>query len=133
MSAFIGGLLLASTVGVGGFLLVVFFVKRLLAWLDEHDYIIYNGHVPTYGSLGNAFMELHQLAEPQKAYVLEMKEELKLKREEDGEAGSANPDALHGGGSRSPRNTSLGTNSHLRSRTEVISFLACESAMPFYR
>ncbi|MDA1315205.1 MAG: hypothetical protein O2968_17880 [Acidobacteria bacterium] len=94
MLSLIGGLLLASTLGVGGFLLLVFFVKRLLAWLDKHDYIIYyNGHVPTYGSLGNAFMELHQLAEPQKAYVLEMKEDLKKKREEDGEADTHDPGA----------------------------------------
>lgn len=91
MLSLIGGLLLASTLGVGGFLLLVFFVKRLLAWLDKHDYIIYNGHVPTYGSLGNAFMELHQLAEPQKAYVLEMKEDLKKKREEGGEADTHDP------------------------------------------
>jgi hypothetical protein len=93
MSGLIGGLLFASTVGFAGFLLVVFFVKRLLAWLDEHDYIIYNSHTPTYGSLGNAFMELQQLAEPQRAYVLEMKEELKVKREEEGEAGADDPTA----------------------------------------
>jgi len=94
MSALIGALLFAGTVGTAAVLLVIFFVKRLLAWLDEHDYIIYNGHVPTYGSLGNAFMELQQLAEPQKKYVLEMKEELTQKREEDGDAGPDDPDGF---------------------------------------
>jgi len=93
MSALVGGLLFASTIGFAGFLLAVFFVKRLLRWLDEHDYIIYNGHTPTYGSLGNAFMELPQLAEPQRAYVLEMTKELKQQREEEGEAGPDDPTA----------------------------------------
>jgi len=98
MTGLIGGLLFVSTVGAGGFLLVVFFVKRLLAWLGEHDYIIYNGQVPAYGSLGNAFMELQAIAEPQRAYVLEMKEEQEQKREEDGEAGPHDPTAhLHTG------------------------------------
>ena len=91
MSALIGGLLFASTLGLAGFLVVVFFVKRLLAWLDEHDYIIYNGHTPTYGSLGNACMELQKLAEPQKEHVLEMREEEKRRREEDDEAGPDDP------------------------------------------
>ena len=91
MSALMGGLLFVSTIGFAGFLLVVFFVKRLLAWLDEHDYIIYNGHTPTYGSLGNAFMELQKLAEPQKEYVLEVRDEEKHKREEEGEAGPDDP------------------------------------------
>ena len=67
--------------------LLVFFLKRLLAWLDRHGYITYTGHVPTYGSLGNAFLELQSLAEPHKKYVIEMREEQETKQEEDGEAG----------------------------------------------
>ncbi|MCP5113642.1 MAG: hypothetical protein GY953_22645 [bacterium] len=66
--------------------LIVFFLKRLLGWLDRHGYITYTGHVPTYRSLGNAAINLQSLAEPGKQYVIEMKQEQEEDREEDGEA-----------------------------------------------
>lgn len=69
---------------------IVFLLKRVLAWLDRHGYICYTGHVPTYGSLGNAFLELQSLAEPQKQHVIEVHEDEKNKLVEDDEAG---PDA----------------------------------------
>ncbi len=67
--------------------LIVFFLKRLLGWLDRHGYITYTGHVPTYRSLGNAAIDLQSLAEPGKRYVIEMRQEQEEDREEDGEAG----------------------------------------------
>ena len=56
-----------------GIILFIFFLKRALAWLDDRYLITYTGHVPTYGTLGNAFLELQTLAQPENEYVIEMK------------------------------------------------------------
>jgi len=76
-----------------GFVLGIFFLKRGLAWLDDRFWITYTGHVPTYGTLGNAFMELQAIAQPEKQYVIEMKEDEKQKKEENDVAGLAGPPA----------------------------------------
>jgi len=75
-----------------GIILFIFFLKRGLAWLDDRFLITYTGHVPTYGTLGNAFLELQSLAQPEKHYVIEMKEDQKQKKEQDDIAGSDPPD-----------------------------------------
>ena len=64
-----------------GLVLCIFFLKRGLAWLDDRYLITYSGHVPTYGTLANAFLELQGLAQPEKQYVIEMKEDEKQKKE----------------------------------------------------
>jgi hypothetical protein len=74
-------------------ILGIFFLKRGLAWLDDRFLITYTGHVPTYGTLGNAFLELQSLAQPEKQYVIEMKEDEQQKKEQDDIAGSDHPDA----------------------------------------
>jgi hypothetical protein len=66
-----------------GIILLIFVLKRGLAWLDDRFWITYTGHVPTYGTLGNAFLELQSLAQPEKQYIIEMKEDEKQKKEED--------------------------------------------------
>ena len=71
-----------------GILLFVFFLKRLLGWLDRHGYITYTGHVPTYGTLGNAFLELQSIMEPEKQHVIEMRVEQEEMRKEEDEAGT---------------------------------------------
>jgi hypothetical protein len=76
-----------------GILLIIFFLKRCLAWLDDRFWITYSGHVPTYGTLGNAFLELQSLAQPEKQYVIEMKEDEKQKKEQDDIGGSVDPSA----------------------------------------
>jgi hypothetical protein len=76
-----------------GIILLIFLLKRALAWLDDRFWITYTGHVPTYGTLGNAFLELQSLAQPEKQYVIEMKEDEKQKKEEDDIAGSDNANA----------------------------------------
>ncbi len=75
------------------FILGIFFLKRGLAWLDDRFLITYTDHVPTYGTLGNAFLELQSLAQPEKQYVIEMKEDEKQKKEQDDIAGSDHPGA----------------------------------------
>jgi hypothetical protein len=76
-----------------GIILIIFFLKRGLAWLDDRFWITYTGHVPTYGTLGNAFLELQSLAQPEKQYVIEMREDEKQKKEQDDIGGSGDPSA----------------------------------------
>ena len=76
--------------------ILIFLLKRLLAWLDRHGFITYTGHTPTYGSVGNAFLNLQATVDPGKQYVLEMREEQEEEREEDGEAGPDDPTAYRG-------------------------------------
>jgi hypothetical protein len=78
--------------GLGLFIYVaiviaIFFLKRGLAWLDDRFWITQGGHAPTYGTLGNAFLELQAIAQPEKQHVIEMKEDEKLKKEQDDAAG----------------------------------------------
>ena len=74
-------------------ILIIFFLKRGLAWLDDRFWITHSGHAPTYGTLGNAFLELQSLTQPEKQYVIEMKEDGKQKKEQDDTGGSADPSA----------------------------------------
>jgi len=66
--------------------LFVFFLKRTLAWMDRRGWVSYHSHVPTYGSLGNAFMEIQAIVQPEKAYVLELKEAQKQEKRDDDDA-----------------------------------------------
>ena len=85
------GLLVFSLAIFVGIVLLVFFLRRLLWWMEQRGWIMYMGDPPTYGSLGNAFMELQKFAQPQYEYVLEQQEEQEKKMEEDGEAGPDDP------------------------------------------
>jgi hypothetical protein len=69
--------------------LFVFFLRRLLWWMDQRGWIFYSGDPPTYGSLGNAFQQLQSLGEPQVKYFLEEKQE--EKSEQDDECGPDDP------------------------------------------
>jgi hypothetical protein len=85
---------LAGIMFLAGIVLLVFFLKRLLAWMDKRGWITYTGNVPTYHTLGNAFLELQSLAQPEKQYVIQMKEQRKQKREED-DAGGPDKSGSH--------------------------------------
>jgi len=69
--------------------LFVFFLRRLLAWMDRRGWIMYSGNPPTYGSLGNAFQQLQSIYQPSVEYVLEEKQREKV--EEDDEGGPDDP------------------------------------------
>ncbi len=59
--------------------------------MDERDWIVYRGDVPTYGSLGNAFLKIQAIFEPQKQYVQEQKKEEEQKRDREDVGGSDDP------------------------------------------
>ena len=79
---------------LGGFVAVVlfvFFLRKLLCWMDERGWIIYSGDPPTYGTLGRALLELQGIAQPQQQYVLEAKEKEEKKVEAEDEGGPDDP------------------------------------------
>jgi hypothetical protein len=69
-------------------LVFVLALRRLLEWTEDRGWIIYVNDSPTYGSLGNAFLALQSIVEPEKQYVLEARQQEEMKEEDDGEAGS---------------------------------------------
>ncbi len=80
----------------GPFLLLVFFLKRALAWMDHRGWVSYRSHVPAYGTLGNAFLEIQAIAQPEKAYLLELKEDERQKRQDYDSGGTDHPAAEPG-------------------------------------
>ena len=68
---------------------LLFGLDRLMLWLERRGWIYYRRSKPhSSGTLGNAFLELQQLAEPTVRHVLE--ERRAEKREED-DAGEPPP------------------------------------------
>ncbi len=61
-------------------------IKKLVLWLDRRGWINYSGdpRLPSYGTAGNAFLALQAIMEPQKKYVLEIKQEEKAEQEDEG-------------------------------------------------
>ena len=76
----------------GPILLFVFSLKRALAWMDRRGWVSYHSHVPIYGSLGNAFLEIQAIGQPEMAYILELREDEQEKRQ-DSDSGGRGPEA----------------------------------------
>jgi hypothetical protein len=74
-------------------LILVLTLRRVILWLDERGYIFYTGNPSTYGSLGNSFLELQHLAQPEIQYLLEAKDDEDLHKEDAGVAGSPDTSA----------------------------------------
>ena len=84
----------AAIAGIGalvGVVLVVFFLRKLLGWMDERGWILYSGDPLTYGTLGRAFLELQGIAQPEKVYARQVKNESESKVEADDEGGPDDP------------------------------------------
>ncbi|HWR52510.1 MAG TPA: hypothetical protein VN428_15470 [Bryobacteraceae bacterium] len=95
MIEFISALgLLAQILGpvAAGILLAVFFLKRFLGWADRRGWIMYTGNVPTWGTLGNAFLEVQACLEPAKAHIIEVKNQEEDKKEQEDSGDPEHPD-----------------------------------------
>ncbi len=81
--------MIAAVVGpfIAVVLLLVFFLKRIFAWMDRRGWITYTGDTPTYGSLGNAFLNVQAIMQPEVEHVLEAKQEEEEKKEQDDSGG----------------------------------------------
>ncbi|MGQ9801988.1 MAG: hypothetical protein ACUVRL_10050 [Candidatus Saccharicenans sp.] len=65
-----------------GFLLAL---DRLLLYLEIKGWIYYRRKKPNPGSVGNVCLEIQQLLEPSKKYVIQVKKEEKKEQQESGE------------------------------------------------
>jgi hypothetical protein len=71
------GIIAAAVVGLYG-------LHRLALWAEDRGWIYYLRKQPSSTALGNAFLELHSLAEPDKKYVLEAR---RVQRKEEDDQG----------------------------------------------
>jgi hypothetical protein len=72
-------------------LLGIFVFKRTLGRLARIGVLMYSGHVPTWGAMGNALMEIQRFAQPQYEYVLAHNEDETKHQENEDEGGPDDP------------------------------------------
>ncbi|MCX6554206.1 MAG: hypothetical protein NTZ12_04200 [Candidatus Aminicenantes bacterium] len=60
----------------------------LALWMERKGWIYYKHNKPSRSSLGNAFLEVQSILEPNKKHIIEIKKEQKW---EDAETGKGNP------------------------------------------
>lgn len=82
-------LLLCGLVVFAGIVLLVFFLRRALWRMNRRGWVSYSGSQPTYGTLGNAFLELQAITQPEKQHILEVKR--KQKKDDQDEGGPDDP------------------------------------------
>jgi len=74
---------------VGLLLAALYLLHRLARWMEERGWIYYTRKKPDPASIGTAFLELHQIVQPEKKHILNVKRESRL--EQKGEADPKDP------------------------------------------
>jgi hypothetical protein len=64
---------------------LVFFVHRVALWAEAHGWIYYLRRRPQSSALGNAFLEVQALIEPEKKQLVEVRKEDVLEEDFSGE------------------------------------------------
>jgi hypothetical protein len=72
--------------------LALWLLHRLALWMEQRGWIFYIHKKPSPASLGSAFLQIHQLAEPQKKNVLEAKQRERAEHEDAGSPDTAGAD-----------------------------------------
>jgi len=72
--------IIALAIIVGGVLL-----HFLALWMERKGWIYYNHNKPSSNALGNAFLEVQSILEPNKKHIIEVKKEDKKQNEEAGD------------------------------------------------
>lgn len=62
----------------------LFGLHRLALWMESRGWIFYMKTRASSGALGSAFLEIQRIAQPEKKYVLEMKQDERAQRNDDG-------------------------------------------------
>ncbi len=75
---------------LAGVLLGLYALHRLALWAEQRGWIFYMKKKPSTTALGSAFLEIQQLAQPEKRHLLEIKKDQKA--EEDEAGGSGDPE-----------------------------------------
>jgi hypothetical protein len=74
-------LLVALVVIVGG----LFALDRFALWMESRGWIYYRRRKPSTSTLGNAFLQVQSLLEPEKRTLLEVRREEQVEEDESGE------------------------------------------------
>jgi hypothetical protein len=61
----------------------LFGLHRLLLWMESRGWIHFMKTRASGGALGSAFLEIQQIAQPEKKYVLEIKRESRAERDDE--------------------------------------------------
>ncbi len=70
-------------------LAALYLLHRLARWMEDRGWIYYTRKKPDPASLGSAFLELHQIVQPDKKHLLTVKRESRV--EQKGEADPKEP------------------------------------------
>lgn len=73
-------IVIAVAILLGGMLL-----HLLALWMERKGWIYYKHNKPSSNALGNAFLEVQSILEPDKKHVIEIKKEQKKANEESGD------------------------------------------------
>ncbi len=74
-------LLVVLVVIVGG----LFALDRFALWMESRGWIYYRRRKPSTSTLGNAFLQVQSLLEPEKRTLLEVRREEQVEEDESGE------------------------------------------------
>ena len=59
-------------------------LHRLALWMESRGWIFYLKTRASSGALGSAFLEIQSIAQPEKKYVLEMRQDERAERDDEG-------------------------------------------------
>lgn len=59
-------------------------LHRLALWMESRGWIFYRKTRASSGALGSAFLEIQSIAQPEKKYVLEMRQDQRAERDDNG-------------------------------------------------
>lgn len=81
---------MAFWLSLAGVLIGLYALHRLAQWAERRGWIFYMKKKPSSTALGTAFLEIQQLAQPEKRHLLEATQEQKA--EQDDAGGSGDPE-----------------------------------------
>lgn len=61
-------------------------LHRLALWMESRGWIYYKKKHASAGTLGAAFLEIQAIAQPEKKYVLEMRQDQRAERDDEGDS-----------------------------------------------
>jgi hypothetical protein len=71
------------TIWIVAIALGLFGLHRLALWMESRGWSFYLKTRASGGALGSAFLEIQQIAQPEKKYILEMKRESRAERDDE--------------------------------------------------
>lgn len=66
--------------------LALYGLHRMALWMESRGWIYYKKKHASAGTLGAAFLEIQAIAQPEKKYVLEMRQDQRAERDDEGDS-----------------------------------------------